>query len=106
MPPNQAHEKKYKQVRCLRVKGQLSTLYVGIGYPETWRDYSSYEVKADDIFGNLWRSGLFDYRRLVARLGHPVDRTDWCLYPQTISACELPLQNALYFPAAYLEPPN
>jgi putative endopeptidase len=87
-------------------QSKLSTLYVGIGYPDTWRDYSSYEVKADDIFGNLWRSGLFDYHRLVARLGHPVDRTDWCLYPQTIDACELPLQNALNFPAAYLEPPN
>jgi putative endopeptidase len=87
-------------------QSKLSTLYVGIGYPETWRDYSSYEVKADDIFGNLWRSGLFDYHRLVARLGHPVDRTDWCLYPQTIDACELPLQNALNFPAAYLETPN
>jgi putative endopeptidase len=85
---------------------KLTTLYVGIGYPETWRDYAAYEVKADDIFGDLCRSGLFDYHRLVARLGHPVDRRDWCLNPQTINACELPLQNALYFPAAYLEPPN
>jgi len=87
-------------------QAKLSNLYVGIGYPETWRDYSSYEVKADDIFGNLWRGGLFDYHRSVARLGHPVDRRDWCLYPQTIDADELPLQNALNFPAAYLEPPS
>jgi endothelin-converting enzyme/putative endopeptidase len=87
-------------------QAKLSTLHVGIGYPETWRDYSSYEVKADDIFGNLWRGGLFDYHRSVARLGHPVDRRDWCLYPQTIDADELPLQNALNFPAAYLEPPS
>jgi len=86
-------------------QAKLTTLYVGIGYPETWRDYSSYEVKADDIFGNLWRGGLFDYHRLVARLGHPVDRREWCLYPQTIDAGELPLQNALNFPAAILEPP-
>ena len=41
-------------------RAKLSNLYVGIGYPETWRDYSAYEVKADDIFGNLWRGGLFD----------------------------------------------
>jgi putative endopeptidase len=87
-------------------QAKLSNLYVGIGYPETWRDYSSYEVKADDIFGNLWRGGLFDYHRSLARLGHPVDRRDWCLYPQTIDADELPLQNALNFPAAYLEPPS
>jgi putative endopeptidase len=87
-------------------QAKLSNLYVGIGYPETWPDYSSYEVKADDIFGNLWRGSLFDYHRLVARLGHPVERRDWCfLDPQTINACELPLQNALNFPAAHFQPP-
>jgi putative endopeptidase len=86
-------------------QAKLSTLYVGIGYPETWRDYSSYEVKADDIFGNLWRGGLFDYHRFVARLGHPVDRREWCLYPQAVDACELPLQNAITFPAANFQPP-
>jgi putative endopeptidase len=89
-----------------QAQAKLTTLYVGIGYPETWRDYSSYEVKADDIFGNLWRGGLFDYHRLVARLGHPVDRREWSEEPQTIDATEMPLQNSLNFPAAYLEPPN
>jgi endothelin-converting enzyme/putative endopeptidase len=86
-------------------QAKITTLYVGIGYPEIWRDYSSYEVKADDIFGNLWRGGLFDYHRFVARLGHTVDRREWCLYPQAVNACELPLQNALNFPAAYFQPP-
>jgi putative endopeptidase len=87
-------------------KAKLDTLYVGVGYPETWRDYSAYEVKADDIFGNLWRGGLFDYHRNVARLGQPVDRREWGEEPQTADATELPLQNALNFPAAYLEPPH
>jgi len=84
---------------------KLSTLYVGVGYPETWRDYSSFEVKADDVFGNLWRSGLSDYRREIARLGKPVDRKEWVLTPQTVNAVNLPLQNALNFPAAILQPP-
>jgi putative endopeptidase len=87
-------------------QAKLTTLYVGIGYPETWLDYSAYEVKDNDIFGNLWRGGLFDYHRLVARLGHPVDRREWGEDPQTADATELPLQNALNFPAAYLEPPH
>jgi putative endopeptidase len=86
-------------------QAKLSNLYVGIGYPETWRDYSAYEVKADDIFGNLWRGGLFDNHRFIARLGHPVDRREWCLYPQAVDACELPLQNAITFPAANFQPP-
>jgi len=86
-------------------QAKLTTLYVGIGYPETWRDYSAYQVKADDLFGNLWRGGLFDYHRDVARLGHPVDRKEWCMHPQTVNAVNLPLQNALSFPAAILQPP-
>src|SRR6202030_4393877 len=84
---------------------KLTTLYVGIGYPESWRDYSAYEIKADDIFGNIWRGRLFYYHRDVARLGLPVDRKEWTMEPQTVNAVNLPLQNALSFPAAILEPP-
>ena len=86
-------------------EAKLSTLYVGIGYPETWHDYSNYEVKADDIFGNIWRGDLSAYQREVARLGKPVDRKEWSMTPQTVNAVNLPLQNALSFPAAILQPP-
>ena len=86
-------------------KAKLGTLYVGIGYPETWKDYSGYEVKSDDVFGNVWRGRLFDYKKDVARLGKPVDRKEWSMTPQTVNAVNLPLQNALNFPAAILQPP-
>jgi putative endopeptidase len=86
-------------------QAKLTTLYVGIGYPETWRDYSAYEIKADDIFGNILRGRLFYYHRDVARLGLPVDRKQWTMEPQTVNAVNLPLQNALSFPAAILQPP-
>jgi len=86
-------------------QAKLTTLYVGVGYPETWRDYSGYEVKKDDVFGNIWRSRLFDYQYEVARLGQPVDRKEWCMTPQTVNAVNLPLHNGLNFPAAILQPP-
>jgi endothelin-converting enzyme/putative endopeptidase len=86
-------------------QAKLSTLYVGIGYPEHWHDYSGFEVKADDAFGNLCRGGLFEYHRDVARLGKEVDRKEWSMSPQTVNAVNLPLQNALNFPAAILQPP-
>jgi len=86
-------------------KKKLDTLYVGVGYPEKWRDYSKYDVKADDVFGNIWRAGLFEYQYQVARLGAPVDKHEWTMTPQTVNAVNLPLQNALNFPAAILEPP-
>ena len=86
-------------------QAKLNTLYVGVGYPETWIDYSAYEVKPDDIFGNIWRGNLFRYHRDVARLGASVDRHEWSMDPQTVNAVNLPLQNALNFPAAVLQPP-
>jgi len=86
-------------------QSKLDSLYVGIGYPETWKDYSAYEVRADDAFGNIWRGSLFEYDRGVARLGSAVDRHEWSMTPQTVNAVNLPLQNALNFPAAILQPP-
>jgi putative endopeptidase len=86
-------------------QAKLTTLYVGIGYPEKWRDYSGYEVKKGDVFGNVWRAKLFDYRQGVSRLGKPADRHEWSMTPQTVNAVNLPLQNALNFPAAILQPP-
>lgn len=86
-------------------KAKLDTLYVGVGYGESWHDYSNYEVKADDLFGNLWRGNLAEYQRQVARLGSTIDRKEWSMTPQTINAVNLPLQNALNFPAGYLQPP-
>jgi putative endopeptidase len=86
-------------------EAKLSTLYVGIGYPETWHDYSNDEVKPDDIFGNIWRGDLSRYQREVARLGKTVNRKEWSMTPQTVNAVNLPLQNALNFPAAILQPP-
>jgi putative endopeptidase len=86
-------------------QAKLDTLYVGVGYPETWRDYSGYEVKSNDLFGNAWRSGLFEYHYEVGRLGSQIDRKQWSMTPQTVNAVNLPLQNALNFPAAILQPP-
>ena len=84
---------------------KLSTLYVGIGYPETWHDYSNFEVKPGDAFGNIWRGNLSEYERRIALLGKPVDRKEWSMTPQTVNAVNLPLQNALSFPDAILQPP-
>jgi putative endopeptidase len=87
-------------------KAKLTNIYVGVGYPDTWEDYSAYEVKRDDLFGNVWNGAFFDYRRDLGRLGKPVDRKEWFMLPQTVNAMNLPLHNALQFPAAYLQAPN
>jgi len=84
---------------------KLAVLIVGVGYPETWRDYSSLEIKADDPVGNLQRARLAEYRHQIGKIGKPVDRHEWWMTPQTVNAVNLPVQNALNFPAAILESP-
>ncbi len=93
-PPTKAEARK-----------KLEVLIVGVGYPDSWRDYSALEIKADDPVGNLQRASLAEYRHQIAKLGKPVDRKEWWLTPQTVNAINLPVQNALNFPAAILESP-
>jgi predicted metalloendopeptidase len=84
---------------------KLDTLYVGVGYPETWRDYSSFEVVRGDAFGNAERAEMYEYKRNLAKLHAAVDRKEWSMVPQEVNAVNHPLGNALNFPAAILQAP-
>lgn len=88
-----------------KAKDKVKTLYVGVGYPDKWIDYSPLEVVKGDALGNLQRAELFEYHRQLAKLKQPVDRREWWMTPQTVNAVNLPLQNALNFPAAFLQAP-
>ena len=86
-------------------KQKAETMKVGVGYPDTWRDYSALEVKADDPLGNALRAAKAEYAHQLAKLGKTPDRGEWWMTPQTVNAVNLPLQNAMNFPAAILEAP-
>jgi putative endopeptidase len=88
-----------------KAKAKLGTLKVGVGYPDRWQDYSKLEIVKGDALGNEERAELFEYHRQLAKLSQPVDRDEWWMTPQTVNAVNLPLQNALNFPAAILQPP-
>lgn len=85
---------------------KLRMLYFGIGYPEQWQDYSSLVVEPTDAVGNLGRVADRNYRHAVARLGHPVDRAEWLIAPQTVGAVLTFQLNAYNFPAALLQAPK
>ena len=84
---------------------KLATLKVGVGYPDHWIDYSGLTVVKGDAFGNAERAELFEYRRNVAKLGRTVDRGEWAMTPQAVNAVNLPIRNAINFPAAILQAP-
>jgi putative endopeptidase len=84
---------------------KIATMKVGVGYGDHWRDDTSLDIRADDPLGNMARTSLHQYRHQLSKIGKPVDRSEWWMTPQTVNAVNLPLQNALNFPAAFLEPP-
>jgi endothelin-converting enzyme/putative endopeptidase len=84
---------------------KLKTLYVGVGYPDKWKSYAGLKVSPTDAFGNAVRAEDFEYSRELAKLRQKPDRTEWTMPPQLVNAVNIPLQNALNFPAAILQPP-
>ena len=84
-------------------KKKVATMAVGIGYPDKWRDYGALDVRSDDAYGNLDRAQLANYQHQLSKIGQPVDKNEWWMDPQTVNALNLPLQNALNFPAAILD---
>ena len=76
-----------------------------IGYPDKWRDYSKLEITRDDLLGNLARVAKFNQDFEYAKIGAPVDRTEWLMTPQTVNAYYMPGMNEIVFPAAILQPP-
>jgi predicted metalloendopeptidase len=84
---------------------KLRSFTCKIGYPNRWRDYSSLEIRPDDLVGNLQRAQQFEYRRNIDKLGKPIDRDEWYMTPQTVNAYYNPEMNEIVFPAAILQPP-
>lgn len=85
---------------------KLGTFNPKIGYPDNPRDYSGLEISKDKtLIQNLEASSEFDVEWEFAKLGGPVDRTEWLMTPQTVNAYYYPSMNEIVFPAAILQPP-
>ena len=86
---------------------KVDVLRVEVGYPSTWVDYGPVPISTDRSFvDNLLALEAFDNSRHIAKLRLPVDRGEWEMSPATVNAYENPQFNALFFPAAILQPPR
>jgi putative endopeptidase len=84
---------------------KVETIVVGVGYPDNWRNYSSLTISPTDAYANAKNAQLAEYRHQIAKIGKPMDRAEWWMPPQLVNAVNLPVQNALNFPAAILVRP-
>ena len=84
---------------------KLSKFTPKIGYPATWRDYSSLVIVPDDLLANVRATTEFEFQRELGKIGKPLDRGEWFMTPQTINAYYNPGFNEIVFPAALLQYP-
>jgi putative endopeptidase len=84
---------------------KLAAISRKLGYPDKWKDIDTMEITADSYAANVMRAYRFEFDRKMQRVGGPVDRSEWCMSPQTVNACYSPLLNEILFPAAILQPP-
>ncbi|MDR6920736.1 M13 family metallopeptidase [Chryseobacterium sp. 2987] len=88
---------------------KLNKFTVKVAYPDKWKDYSKLEIipesKGGTLYKNLQSISEWQYNRELAKVGKPVDKTEWGMTPQTVNAYYNPVYNEIVFPAAILQPP-
>ena len=86
-------------------KKKVSTMTVGVGYPDNWTDYSSLKLAADTAYANKQAAEKLRYSQQLAKIGKPLDTGEWWMNAQLVNAVNLPVQNGLNFPAGILQRP-
>ena len=84
---------------------KLAAFTVKIGYPDKWKSYKGLDINRESYFGNVLRSSIFNTKKELAKIGKPVDKTEWGMTPQTVNAYYNPQNNEIVFPAGILQPP-
>ncbi|MBC7447918.1 MAG: M13 family metallopeptidase [Hymenobacteraceae bacterium] len=77
-----------------------------VGYPDKWRDYSALLIDRSSLAANVRRANEWQWRYAAAKLGRPVDRTEWGMTPQTYNAYYNPSNNEIVLPAAIFAIPG
>jgi predicted metalloendopeptidase len=78
--------------------------HVKVGYPDKWRVYD-FEVTRTGFAADELAATRFEQKRQLAKIGKPVDRTEWGMTPPTVNAYYDPSLNEIVLPAGELQPP-
>ena len=84
---------------------KLDTMRSKVGYPDKWRDYGKLDIARRPYVRNALAANAFEFQRQLAKLGKPVDRSEWNMTPPTNNAYYEPTLNEMCFPAGILQPP-
>jgi putative endopeptidase len=84
---------------------KLDAIQIKIGYPDKWKDYSSFTVNRGIYVDNVRRGGTFAVAYDLSQIDKPLDRTLWGMTPPTVNAYYNSSMNEIVFPAGILQPP-
>lgn len=84
---------------------KLQNINRKLAYPDKWKDYSSLQITKENYAENFLQSNKFEHKRMIEKIGKPIDRDEWGMAPQTVNAYYNPLMNEIVFPAAIMMPP-
>ena len=85
---------------------KLATIKSKVGYPEKWKDFSSMEIGKESLAKNYINSKIWWHNYEYNKLGKPVDRNEWDMYPQTYNAYYNPSNNEIVLPAGIFTVPG
>ena len=88
-----------------KAKEKLFAITKKIGYPDKWKDYGNVHIARDSYFENVVSAASAAYQGQLAKLGKPVDKSEWHTTPSTVTAYYNPTANEIVFPAGILQPP-
>jgi putative endopeptidase len=86
-------------------RAKLASFDPKIGYRPNLETYEGLTVKAGDPIANRMAAAKWQLADNVAKLGQPIDRTEWFMLPQTVNAYYNPTKNEIVFPAGILQQP-
>jgi len=88
-----------------KAKEKLSAIMKKIGYPDQWKSYDDVTITRTDFYGNMRSIAKHDYKESIAKIGKPVDKTEWQMTAPTVNAYYNPTFNEIVFPAGILQFP-
>ncbi|MBO9728996.1 MAG: M13 family metallopeptidase [Chitinophaga sp.] len=85
---------------------KLSKITKKVGYPDKWKDFSAMDIKDQSYYENVRAAERWWLNYQIAKLGKPVDRTEWDMTPQTYNAYYNPSNNEIVLPAGIFTVPG
>jgi putative endopeptidase len=86
-------------------EAKLQAFTPKIGAPEKYKTYDGLVIDEAKPLANKLNAEKWAMDFQLNRIGKPVDRSEWFMFPQTVNAYYNPTFNEVVFPAAILQPP-